>query len=88
MDDSIQHRGCTVIPIRAEPQLCSDSEEADLGVSVDPTSAVASAPGNSGACASGDAFPALTGDGSSGRTLQLRYRMLDGGFKDSTTRFN
>lgn len=52
------------------------------------TSAVASAPGNSGACASGDAFPALTGDGSSGRTLQLRYRMLDGGYKDSTTRFN
>ncbi len=52
------------------------------------TSAVANAPGTSGACANGDAFPALTGDGSSGRTLQLRYRMLDGGYKDSTTRFN
>ncbi|MEQ1686912.1 MAG: hypothetical protein ABL916_24950 [Burkholderiaceae bacterium] len=52
------------------------------------TTAVAPAPGNSGACASGDSFPALMGDGSSGRTLQLRYRMLDGGYKDSTTRFN
>ena len=33
-------------------------------------------------------FRALTNDGSTGRTLQLRYRMLDGSYKDSTTRFN
>jgi hypothetical protein len=33
-------------------------------------------------------FPALTGDGSSGRSIQLRYRMLDGSYKDSVTRFN
>ncbi|WP_144289957.1 hypothetical protein [Ideonella sp. A 288] len=33
-------------------------------------------------------FPALTGNGTSGRTLQLRYRMLDGSYKDSVSRFN
>jgi hypothetical protein len=33
-------------------------------------------------------FPALTNDGTSARTIQLRYRMLDGSYKDSTTRFN
>jgi hypothetical protein len=33
-------------------------------------------------------FPALTNTGSSGRTIQLRYRMLDGSYKDSLTRYN
>ncbi len=47
------------------------------------TSAVANAP----AGATGG-FPALTNDGTSGRQIQLRYRMLDGGYKDSTTHFN
>lgn len=33
-------------------------------------------------------FPALTGDGTSSRSIQLRYRMLDGSYKDSIARFN
>jgi hypothetical protein len=33
-------------------------------------------------------FRALTGDGSSSRSIFLRYRMLDGSYKDSVTRFN
>jgi hypothetical protein len=33
-------------------------------------------------------FPALTSTGTSGRNIQLRYRMLDGGYKDSQTRYN
>jgi hypothetical protein len=33
-------------------------------------------------------FPALTNTGTSGRTIQLRYRMLDGSYKDSLTRYN
>jgi hypothetical protein len=33
-------------------------------------------------------FPALTNDGASGRTIQLRHRMLDGSYKDATWRFN
>lgn len=45
------------------------------------TSTTAVAPG-------GALFPALTNDATSTRTIQLRYRMLDGGYKDSTTRFN
>ncbi len=45
------------------------------------TSATAVAP-------SGTPFPALSGDGTSSRTIQLRYRMLDGSYKDATTRFN
>jgi len=40
------------------------------------------------AVAPGPNFRALTNDGTSSRTIQLRYRMLDGRFKDSTTRFN
>lgn len=45
------------------------------------TSATATAPG-------GAMFPALTDDGTSSRNIQLRYRSLDGGFKDSATRFD
>lgn len=52
-----------------------------IGVSRGATTATATAP-------AGFAFPALTNDGSSGRTIQLRYRMLDGAYKDSMTRFN
>ena len=33
-------------------------------------------------------FPALTNTGTSGRNIQLRYRMLDGSYKDSFTRYN
>lgn len=33
-------------------------------------------------------FPALTSTGTSGRNIQLRYRMLDGSYKDSFTRYN
>jgi hypothetical protein len=33
-------------------------------------------------------FPALTGDGTSYRQFQLRYRMLDGSYKDSMAQFN
>jgi hypothetical protein len=33
-------------------------------------------------------FPALTATGTSGRNIQLRYRMLDGSYKDSLTRYN
>ena len=33
-------------------------------------------------------FPALTSTGTSGRSIQLRYRMLDGSYKDSFTRYN
>lgn len=36
----------------------------------------------------GAPFPALTDTGTSGRNIQLRYRMLDGSYKDSTTRYN
>jgi hypothetical protein len=36
----------------------------------------------------GTVFPALTSDGFSSRTIQLRYRMLDGSYKDSVSRFN
>ena len=36
----------------------------------------------------GTPFPALTNDGTSGRQIQLRYRMLDGSSKDTATRFN
>lgn len=47
------------------------------------TSAVGTAPG-----AAGTVFPALTSDGSTNRIIQLRYRVLDGSYKDSFTRFN
>jgi hypothetical protein len=48
-------------------------------------------PGASSATAvapAGTPFPALTSDGTSGRAIQLRYRMLDGSYKESFTRFN
>jgi hypothetical protein len=44
------------------------------------TSATAVAPGPN--------FPTLTSDGTSSRYIQLRYRMLDGSYKDSMSRFN
>lgn len=59
-----------------------------VGVVRGATSAVAQAPGLAGGCTDGDAFPALGSDGTSGRAIQLRYRMLDGAYKDSFTRFN
>lgn len=36
----------------------------------------------------GASFKALTADGTSSRNIQLRYRMLDGSYKDSTWRYN
>lgn len=59
-----------------------------VGVARGATSAVATAPGATGACDAGTSFKALTNDGNSGRAIQLRYRMLDGGYKDSMTRYN
>ncbi|MBX3603656.1 MAG: hypothetical protein KF788_00215 [Piscinibacter sp.] len=52
------------------------------------TSAVGDAPGAAAGCAAGTEFPALTADATSGRALQLRYRMLDGSYKDALWRFN
>ena len=52
-----------------------------VGVARGATSAVANAP-------DGATFRALTSDGTSSRTIQLRYRMLDGSYKDSTARYN
>ena len=52
------------------------------------TSAVANAPGAGAGCTAGASFPALTADGKSGRSIQLRYRVLDGGYRDSLTRYN
>ncbi len=54
-----------------------------VGVTRGATSAMATAPGNGGT-----PFPLLTNDGSSARLIQLRYRMLDGSYKDSFTRYN
>jgi len=59
-----------------------------VGVARGATSAVANAPGATGACDAGTNFGPLTSDGTSGRTIQLRYRMLDGSYKDSMTRYN
>ena len=59
-----------------------------VGVTRGATSAVATAPGAAAGCTAGTNFLALRGDGSSGRNIQLRYRVLDGGYKDSTTRYN
>jgi len=49
--------------------------------------ATANAPTGSG-CDAGTQFKALTADGTSGRTIQLRYRMLDGSYKDSTSSYD
>jgi hypothetical protein len=54
-----------------------------VGVTRGATSAVATAPGTGAT-----PFPLLTNDGSSTRLIQLRYRMLDGSYKDSFTRYN
>lgn len=51
------------------------------------TAVVANAPTGSG-CESGETFPALLADGISGRSIQLRHRMLDGSSKDTMTRYN
>ncbi len=51
------------------------------------TSAVAAVPGEGG-CTGGQTFPALTADGVSYRQIQLRYRVTDGGYKDTLTRYN
>lgn len=59
-----------------------------VGVARGATSAVGQAPGASAGCAAGTTFPALTADATSGRALQLRYRMLDGSYKDALWRFN
>ena len=59
-----------------------------VGVARGATSAIANAPGTGAGCAAGVNFRGLTADGTSGRTIQLRYRVLDGGYKDSTTRYN
>ena len=59
-----------------------------VGVARGVTTAVANAPGAGPGCAAGANFPALTADGASGRDIQLRYRVLDGGYKDSLTRYN
>lgn len=55
--------------------------DAVIGVASGATSATGFAP-------TGFVFPALTNDGISSRTIQLRYRMLDGSYKDSFARFN
>ncbi len=51
------------------------------------TSAVADVPGEGG-CTGGQMFPALTADGVSYRQIQLRYRVTDGGYRDTLTRYN
>ena len=58
-----------------------------VGVTRGATSAAANAPG-AALCAAGASFPALTADGTGGRDIQLRYRVLDGNYKDSLTRYN
>ncbi|MED5620707.1 hypothetical protein [Ideonella sp. BN130291] len=49
------------------------------------TTATAAAPAVNGVTVP---FPTLTSDGSTGRQLQLRYRTLDGSYKDSMTQYN
>ena len=69
----------------------SGTTEVDQGTVAVPrgaTSAVANAPGASAGCTAGTVFPALTASGTTGRGIQLRYRMLDGSYKDSLTRYN
>lgn len=51
------------------------------------TSAIAVAP-ISATCGPATQFPALTGDGSSARNIQLRMRTLDASSKDTFTQFN
>jgi hypothetical protein len=61
--------------------------QGQVGVARGATSALANAPG-AGGCAGGTSFPALTADGITSRAIQLRYRMLDGSYKDSFSRWN
>lgn len=66
----------------------SSVNQGQIGVPRGATSAVGNAPGIAAGCAAGTAFRALTTDGSSNRTIQLRYRVLDGSYKDGTWRYN
>lgn len=56
-----------------------------VGVARGATTATADAPLSQGVTVP---FPALTGDGTSHRQFQLRYRTLNGSYKDSMTQFN
>ncbi len=51
------------------------------------SSTQAPAPAGSG-CDAGETFPPLVADGISRRSIQLRYRMMDGSFKDQLASFN
>ncbi|MCR5865115.1 hypothetical protein [Aquincola sp. J276] len=52
------------------------------------TTVTATAPTTGLTCEAGERFMPLAADGSAGRSIQLRYRMPDGSFKDSLTRYN
>lgn len=56
-----------------------------VGVARGATTATADAPLSQGVTVP---FPALTGDGTSHRQFQLRYRTLNGSYKDSMTQYN
>jgi hypothetical protein len=58
-----------------------------VGVTRGATMATATGPVAEGATAP-TPFPALTADGVTSRAIQIRYRMLDGAYKDSFTRYN
>lgn len=66
----------------------SSVNQGQIAVARGATSVTGHAPGTDAGCASGTTFRALTTDGSSSRTVQLRYRMLDGSYKDATWRYN
>lgn len=52
------------------------------------TAVTASAPTTGLACEAGERFQPLAADGSAFRNIQLRYRVLDGSYKDSLARYN
>lgn len=52
------------------------------------TGTSAPAPQAAGCAAGAASFPALDASGGSWRTFQLRYRVLDGSYKDSMTQYN
>lgn len=52
------------------------------------TTVTANAPTTGLACEAGERFQPLAADGSASRTIQLRYKVLDGSFKDHTVRYN
>jgi hypothetical protein len=62
--------------------------QGQVAVAKGATTAVAAAPGSTGACDAGTNFGPLTGDGTTGRGIQIRYRTVDGSYKDSFTRYN